>query len=139
MGFAAESRGRSQPAIPMAGMIDILFLLLVFVVSTYSLRAQETQIAVDLSVSETGEVAPDHGAPMYITLTEDGRVFLGQREIEAAQLADELARLVDDFTTDQPVVIRINGEDRVQKLAWAMDQAYKVGLTDVSIATVGEE
>ena len=30
MSFATDSRSRSQPTLPLAGMVDILFLLLVF-------------------------------------------------------------------------------------------------------------
>jgi len=138
MGFASETRGRSQPVIPMAGMIDILFLLLVFVVSTYSLRAQETQISVDLSVMENGEVPSGQALVIYITLTKDDRIYLGQREIEPDALLDELSGLFD-FSPNQPVVVRSDGDVSVRREHWAMAQATKAGLTDVRIASVEEE
>lgn len=138
MGFAAESRERSRPVLPLAGMVDILFLLLIFFMSTYSMREQELMVNVGLPASESAEAGSTQAQKVVITYDADGRVFLGERLIAVDQLETELAKLAE-ITTDQPVILRGDKDAKVGLQAAIMDAAYAVGLEDIRLGRVGTE
>jgi len=138
MGFASESRERSRPVLPLAGMVDVLFLLLVFFLSTYSMREQEMEIDVDMSTSRYAEPSTNQATRVIITYFEDGRVMLGSREVRLEMLQGELAKLAQ-ITTEQPVILRGDQAAQVGLQAKIMDAALAVGLTDIRLGRLGEE
>jgi len=138
MGFATESRERARPVLPLAGMVDILFLLLIFFMSTYSMREQELEIDVDLSASEQAEPGSNQALRVVITYHPDGGVYLGSRRVELDRLEAELAKLAA-ISTDQPVILRGDKEASVGLQAKIMDAALAVGLSDIRLARFGEE
>ncbi|XAL98382.1 biopolymer transporter ExbD [Phycisphaeraceae bacterium D3-23] len=138
MGFAAESRERARPVLPLAGLVDVLFLLLIFVMSTYSMREQELVIEVGLPAMESGESGTTEGVKITISFDAEGRVFLGPHEVEIAALRSELVKLVE-FAPDQPVIIRGDGEGKHALFVAIMDAARDAGLTDIQVAGAGAE
>lgn len=138
MGFASESRERARPVLPLAGMLDIMFLLLVFFMSTYSMREQELMVDVGLPASEQAEAGSTQALKVVITYDDQGRVFLGERPVELDRLQDELAKLAE-ISTDQPVLLRGDKQARVGLQSRIMDAAYAVGLEDIRLSRVGKE
>lgn len=145
MGFASESRERSRPVIPLAGMVDILFLLLIFFMSTYTMRDQELTVDVGLPTSETATTGQAEAMKVIVSFDEDGRVFVGEREVKLVKqqpddelLVERLQQLAD-ISRDQPVIIRGDARGRYGLLLEIMDAAELAGLTDVKLAVVREE
>lgn len=138
MGFTAESRERLRPVLPLAGMVDVLFLLLIFVMSTYSMREQELQIDIGLPAAETGQPGSTQALQVILSFDAQGRVFLGEREVAIEQLQGELEKLAS-FAPDQPVIVRGDVEARFGMFTAICDTARAAGLTDISIATVEEK
>ena len=138
MGFASESRERARPVLPLAGMVDVLFLLLIFFMSTYSMREQELMVDVGLPAGESAEPGSNEALKVVITYDDLGRVFLGERLVELDQLESELARLAE-ISTDQPVILRGDKEAKVGLQSRIMDAAYAVGLEDIRLSRVGKE
>lgn len=139
MGFAAESRERARPVLPLAGMVDVLFLLLVFFLVTYSMREQELQIPVDMSASEQAEPGTTQAQRVVITYYGDGRVFLGERQVTMQELDEGLARLAE-ITKDQPVILRGAKDATVELQSQIMDRAIAAGLgSNLQLGRVGKE
>lgn len=138
MGFAAESRERARPVLPLAGLVDVLFLLLIFVMSTYSIREQELEIDVGLPAAETGEAGSADALKVVISFDQDGRLFLGDRAVAMEDLRGELEELAS-FAPDQPVIVRGDARAQYGVLLQIMDQAKLAGLNDVKLAVVREE
>ncbi|MFK7790677.1 MAG: ExbD/TolR family protein [Phycisphaeraceae bacterium] len=138
MGFASESRERVRPVLPLAGMVDILFLLLIFFMSTYSMREQELSVDVGLPASESAEAGSNQALKVVITYDAENRVFLGERLLPLDQLETELAKLAA-ISTDQPVILRGDKEASVGLQSRIMDAAYAVGLEDIRLSRVGKE
>jgi biopolymer transport protein ExbD len=138
MGFASESRERARPVLPLAGMVDILFLLLIFFMSTYSMREQELSVDVGLPASETAQAGTNEALKVVITYDQEGRVFLGERLLPLDRLEAELARLAE-ISLDQPVILRGDKEASVGLQSRIMDAAYAVGLEDIRLSRVGAE
>jgi len=138
MGFASESRERSRPILPLAGMVDILFLLLIFFMSTYSMRDQELAVDVGLPTSETAETGESQALKIIISFDENGKIFVGEREVKREELLGRLQALAE-VSADQPVIIRGDAEGRYGLLLEIMDTAELAGLSDVKLAVVREE
>lgn len=138
MGFAAESRERARPVLPLAGLVDVLFLLLIFVMATYSVREQELEIDIGLPTAETGEAGSVQALKVIISFDQDGQLFLGNRPMTMERLGGELEKLASD-EPNQPVIIRGDGRAPYGVLLEIMDRAKLAGLNDVKLAVVREE
>ena len=119
-------------------MVDILFLLLIFFMSTYSMREQELLVAVGMPVSEQAEPGTTQAQKVVITYDKDGRVFLGERRVSIDKLEQELAKLAA-ITTEQPVILRGDKNATIGLQSQIMEAADKVGLTDIRLGRVGKE
>lgn len=138
MSFTAPTRQHARPALPLAGMVDVLFLLIIFFMTTSVFREQERMIEVVLpQTASEGENEPRR-APVIITVSESGGIYLGQKEHTLDSLRATLAALAESYP-DEAVIVR---GDRASALGLAvevMDVAYAAGLQRVMIATTREE
>ncbi len=138
MGFASESRERARPVLPLAGIVDILFLLLIFFMSTYSMREQELMVDIGLPASESAVPGTTQAQKVIVSFDDDGRVFLGQREVAIANLSTELAKLAE-LNADQPVILRGDKAASYGLQMQIIDAANAAGLTDVRLSAVRED
>ncbi|MFI4859721.1 MAG: ExbD/TolR family protein [Phycisphaerales bacterium JB063] len=138
MGFAAESRERARPVLPLAGLVDVLFLLLIFVMSTYSMREQELMVDVGLPAMDSGEVGGAEGLKIIISFDAEGTIFLGQRRLTLDTLRGELQTLVE-VDPDQTVIIRGDRGGDYGLFMEVLDTARSVGLEDIQLSGVGAE
>ena len=138
MGFAAESRERARPVLPLAGMVDILFLLLIFFMSTYSMREQELMVDIGLPASESAEPGTTEALRVVVSFDDEGRVYLGERLVPIAELSGELAKLAE-LDPDQPVILRGDRGAAYGLQMQIIDAADAAGLKDVRLSAVREE
>ena len=134
MSFTAPTRPRSLPVLPLAAMIDVLFLLLIFFMTTSIFREQERMIDVSLPATESAlPQAPQ--SPIVITVTRDGTIYLGDRPYDLDELRTTLDKLGRDFP-DETVEIRGDGGSPLRRTIQVMDAAYAAGLHNVFLATI---
>lgn len=137
MSFATQTRERSAPVLPLAGMVDVLFLLLIFFMTASVFRDAELAVEVALpdSQSALSEVGP--GTQVVITVDAEDRVFLGEREVPLSQLPGLLDDLATVVEKDSVVVRGDRGASYGVPFA-VLDMVKLAGLGDVSLATVRE-
>ena len=136
MGFAAESRERAKPVVPLAGMVDILFLLLIFFMTASTLRDQELQMQVALPGSENSQLTANLDAMQTsITVDKFNNIFLGQRQVTMAELREVLTQLAKDYP-NETLVIRGDREASYGMAIEIIDLAQALGITDVRAAEV---
>jgi biopolymer transport protein ExbD len=127
------------PVLPLAGMVDILFLLLVFFMTTSVFREQEKQIDVALpgQQSESTEASPTQ---ITITIGEEGSIFMaGQQfdlanEASAEAFSDRLSGLAEQFP-NEAVVVRGDRSTRWGLILRVLDLCRAKGLRNVAAAT----
>lgn len=135
MSFTSETRARSLPVLPLASIVDILFLLLTFFLTTSALREQEMQMGVQLPQAESGDTAVSPARQTIISISDDDRIFLGERELPLPTLRQTLQELVK-ISPDDSVVIRGDRQASYGLAVQVLDMAYQVGFRNVSVATV---
>lgn len=135
MSFASESRERARPILPLSAMVDVLFLLLIFFMTASVFREAETQIPIELPVSEQGEAGGASATRIRISFDEAGRVFLGEHETTLPELRDTLEQLAEAYPGE---TVEVRGDQRGDYglAVRLMDIARAAGLTDIRLATV---
>lgn len=134
MSFASPTRERMGAVLPLAGMIDIIFLLLVFFMTVSAFRDEERQIDVSLPATQTSQPARS-GSQIIITIKDTGSLYIGDREYTFETLRQTLSRLAQQFP-NEPVVIRGDKDSSLGLAVRVMDAVYASGLKNVYIATI---
>ena len=132
MSFTAATRERRAPVVPLAGMIDIMFLLLVFFMTASVYRDQERQI--DVSLPEAREGTSGDRMQIMITVQADDTIHMTGGVYTFETLAAKLAQLQRQFP-DESVAIRGDRACRWGTIAKVITIAHSVGLYNVSFNT----
>ena len=136
MSFSTQSRERSAPVLPLAGMVDVLFLLLIFFMTASVFRDSEMSMDVSLPTSETAAAAVGPAQQIIITIGPDDTVYLGERAVPIDQLRG-VPRTARRGRSE-----RLGGGPQRRKTRGAgtmvrvMDLAQQAGLRETSIATI---
>lgn len=138
MSFTAETRSRLKPTLPLAPMVDMMFLLVIFFMTASVFRDQELQIDVALPAAAQAQPGSALATRIIITVTADNRLFLGQRELTPSELLATLTELARQFP-DEAIVIRGDRTSQYGVAVEAMDIARQAGFTNVTLAAVEEE
>ena len=75
---------------PLAPMIDMVFLLLVFFMSVSHIAQSERPQELDLPLSSTAKAEPTETTHLILTLDETGTIWLGPQRIDQANLATSI-------------------------------------------------
>lgn len=135
MSFATPHRQRSGPAIPMAAMVDILFLLLVFFITISHFReAERTDRLFETNPpgARTGDRQHDVSA-LYITIGADGSLAMNRQEHSLQSLRNALAVMGREFPEER-VIVRADREVPTGHLIRIVDMAREKGFFNVGLA-----
>lgn len=132
MSFAAETRERIRPVLPLAGMVDVLFLLLIFFMTTSVFREQEFQIEV-APPSISSDRGTSNQVAYTITIDAEGEIYIGDRRYDLASLKQTLEEL---HATSPGEKINVRGDQDVLygRVVKVFDIAHQAGFTSVSYA-----
>jgi biopolymer transport protein ExbD len=133
MSFSDPARYKVTPALPLTSMLDVLFLLLVFFLTASVFRDQDTQIGVSLP-SASSSAQPASQTQIVITLTAEGRIYMGDKAYEPQALKQVLIQLASEYP-DEAVVIRADQSSQTGSAVRVLDLVYSAGLRNVYIAT----
>ncbi len=130
MNFRERKKGRSIVYLNVVSLIDVMFLLLIFLILTSSFRGQPA-VTVVLPRSATAEEAVD--TPSILFLTTDGRVFLNERPVTEAELPSLLAQLRVDTGEDR-MVLRADAAAAHGDVVKLIDTIKQSGFTRISLS-----
>ena len=113
------------------GLTDIVLLLLIFFLLTSSFVVQPG-IKIKLPKAASGET--DESDKIFLTITENERLFLNQRQISRSDLATELKNLLQQ-DSNRVVVIRADQNLSLSATIRVVDTAKLAGAERFIIAT----
>ena len=137
MNFHKNRRGM-LPTIQMTSMMDIIFLLLFFFVSTTLYSQWEYEIDISLPSAQSGKVPDRLPGEIIINIAKDGRVSVNQQDLTLDALKARLDRLARYFP-GQPVVLRADKETRYESLIKVVDACRKADIWNFSMATTEDK
>ncbi|MEK7794383.1 MAG: biopolymer transporter ExbD, partial [Candidatus Hydrogenedentota bacterium] len=83
--------------IPMAPLIDIVFLTLVFFMATTTYSSLESELDITLPTASGAELSDRQQGEIYINVRADGSIILNEREVNLDELQSVLDRVAEYF------------------------------------------
>jgi len=126
---------KSEP-IPMqlAPMIDILFLLLAFFITSWQFTQSETELNISVPTAQEGADPKRSRGEIIINVAPDGIIKVEGVQLNIEQLRTKLAEIAKLYQ-NQPVRIRGDGQVPYQRIVEVIDTCQKAGIWNISFAT----
>ena len=126
-----ERKNRIQVQIPLTGLIDIVFLLLIYFLLTTNFMVDE---GIKIKLPQARASAPQTEEVITVYVDTEGRVYLGTQEVSHAKLFDLLKNKIgtDDNSL---VVVRADRAVILNKAVKVMDIAKAAGAGRLCLAT----
>lgn len=129
-------RGKYRPeqiGFQVVPMIDILFLLLCFFVTSQIYSQWEAEIDVTLPTAQTAKIDQRLPGEIILNVLKDGVTVVNGRRLDEAELATLLKRLVTLFP-GQPVLIRADKQTAYEHVIKVLDLCRKSDIWNISFA-----
>lgn len=136
MNFRAKLR-QDPIGFQLAPMLDVVFLLLCFFMTSQLFAQWEQEINITLPTAESAETSRRLPGEVVLNIAEDGRVIVNGRVMDDIQLSSMLRRLTGLFP-GQPVVIRGDRMTRYEDMIRVLDVCRLADLWNVSFAIAAE-
>lgn len=118
----------------LAPMIDVVFLLLCFFMTTTLYSQWETEVDITLPTAVTGENLQRMAGEIIINVFEEGQMVVNGRTLNLQELAELLNR-VSELFPGQPVVIRGDENVDYRHIMDVMDRCRAADIFNISFAT----
>ncbi len=118
----------------LAPMIDVVFLLLCFFVTSQIFAQWETEIDITLPTAQTGELPERLPGEIIINIRSDGEIIVNAQTLTEDQLGSMLVRVADLFP-GQPVLIRADRFTPYEHIIGVLDLCRQADIWNISFAT----
>lgn len=134
-------RGKYKPetvGFQIAPMIDVVFLLLCFFVTSQVFTQWETEIDIQLPSAAKSEMNPRLPGEIILNIHKDGTVVVNSRWLSEKELNVLLRGLVDEKTgfPGQPVLLRADRETAYAHVIRVLDLCAQHDIWNIAFATV---
>lgn len=133
MNFMKNKRSRA-PAVQMASLMDIVFLLLCFFVTSSVFSQWETEVAITLPTAKSATIPGRMPGEIILNLNADGKVSVNGHALSLDEVTKRLTRIAENFP-GQPVVIRADKTCSYETLMSLIDACRTANVWNFSLAT----
>jgi len=137
MNFRRKKRG-APAALQMTALMDVVFLLLCFFVTSSVFSQWETEVSIALPTAKSATVPGRMPGEIILNLSENGWVTVNGQLLTAAEVTERLARIAKLYP-GQPVVIRADKAASYESLMGVIDACRAADVWNFSLATKDEE
>lgn len=135
MNITPRAQEQEEPAVPMAPMIDIIFLLLIFFITTSIYARLENEISITVPTAESAEPSRRTPGEIIVNITREGAIIVNQQELSIDELAHRLQRIAES-TPGISVIVRGDEHSMFGRAIEILDVCGKASITDVSFAAL---
>lgn len=129
--------GQALPEFQFTAMIDVVFLLLCFFITTSVFSQWEMEVDVVLPSAQSSQIPDRLPGEVIINLDRDGNVTINQHAYTLEALGTRLARLAALFP-GQPVIIRADRDSSTGQLIEIVDACRMADIWNISFATAAD-
>ena len=112
-------------------MIDIIFFLLVFFMLSTIYMVSVKSVPVALPDAQTAQTELQE--PILITLTENGAVYVEQKEVGLANLIQEV-QTVQQVKPEAVIILEADKNTRYEKVVEILDTLRQNGITEFGLS-----
>ena len=135
MNFSKRLSPPSSGGFQMTAMMDVVFLLLCFFVTSQIFAQWETEIDVALPTAETATAPRRLPGEVIVNLLADGSLVMNGRALTEEDLASTMDRLVALYP-GQPVLLRADKATPYEHVVRVLDICRKADVWNISFATL---
>lgn len=135
MNFQKKTQATPNPGVPLTPMIDVVFLLLCFFVTSQIFAQWETEIDIALPTAATGDMPQRLPGEVIINVLADGTAVVNGQTLDDAQLRAMMDRLVQLFP-GQPVLLRADKTTAYEHVVRVLDTCRQADIWNISFATL---
>lgn len=128
----------TQSDFQIAPLIDIVFLLLVFFIVSYSMAQIEYEMGIELPKAKAGEPQSTRLNELVVNIGPDGDIVVNRQSMTRAGLLARLRRL-QEFRSLPNVIIRADEQTMHKYVVGVMDICAQAGVESIRFHTRGEE
>lgn len=131
---------KRQPALPqfqMTAMMDVVFLLLCFFVTSTVFSQWEYEVNLTLPTARSGEMPTRLPGEIILNVGKNGSVTVNQRTLEGAALDTLLQRIAKELP-GQPIILRMDKSGTYGDFMKVVDACRTAGISTFSLATAEE-
>lgn len=129
-----SNRIESMPELMIIPMIDIIFFLLVFFMTSSLQMVHQKALPVQLPAASAAR--QEISKPLAVTLQADGRIGVGMEIVPIEQVGQAVKALL--IEKDTPVILRADKTAEHGKVIAVMDALKNAGVQKLSIAAEGQ-
>jgi biopolymer transport protein ExbD len=125
-----------DPEISLTGLIDVVFLLLIFFMVSTTFEHQAV-LKVDLPEAKNVSAPEDQPNSFELVIDQSGQFYLNDRQLVDGKPATLRAAFIEAAGEDRnmPVILRADAETPHHFVVTAMDITAQLGFSRLSIAT----
>ena len=138
MRFGKQNFEQEGEPVPMAPLIDIVFLTLVFFMVTSVYATLESEVDITLPTASSAVLDERTQGEIFINLKSDGIIVLNNRNVNLEELQETLFR-VSEYFPGGSVIIRGDKEADLGRAIAILDCCRKADIQNVSFAAITEE
>ena len=135
MNFQKKTLVPANPGVPLTPMIDVVFLLLCFFVTSQIFAQWETEIDIALPTAATGGMPQRLPGEVIINVMADGTAVVNGQRLDDAALRTMMDRLVQLFP-GQPVLLRADKATAYEHVVRVLDTCRQADIWNISFATL---
>lgn len=117
-----RKKGNDSVETPVASLIDVVFLLIIFFVVTASIETDVIDETIQLAQAKNSEGVDDvNPSRIIINIRENGTVTIGKAKYTVRQLQNLLTNLRKNGQTDLEILMRCDGDVRYEHVSRAQE------------------
>ena len=124
--------------VPMAPLIDIVFLTLVFFMVTSVYSTLESEIDITLPTADSAVASERMQGEIFVNLLADGSIVINERTVTIPELQEILNR-VSEYLTGGSVIIRGDRNANLGRAIAILNCCKNANIQNVSFAAVQED
>ena len=137
MKFAVKPRSRATN-LSLTSMLDVIFLLLCFFVTSSVFSQWESEISIRLPEAKNSEDPDRLPGEIIANVTKEGNVRINGMQISLTELESRLEKIAK-FYPGQAVIIRADKDVKYENLIKVVDACRAAGVWNFSLATANSE
>ncbi|MCK5580384.1 MAG: biopolymer transporter ExbD [Candidatus Omnitrophica bacterium] len=125
---------KQTPNVPMAPLIDIIFLTLVFFMTMSVFAQMESEISISVPKAEFSKESMRSPGEIIINIKKDGTFIVNQNPLNQEGL-ETMLKKVSSLFPDQPVIVRADEETYHKNVIKVLDACARANIWDISFST----
>jgi len=125
---------RPEPLIfNVTSLVDILMVLAIFLIGSWSVAKIESDVGIRLPTSQTASQRTASASPLVINVRANGEVTINQRLLDDPALMTMMEKLAK-LNPDQVAIVRADRKVEYERILQILDLCGKAGVKDIGFS-----